>query len=141
MLEAEVEVVADLELEARPLADLSQGDGVLGAAVGRVRIGQVGERGGERVAALLDLGELGGEPLGLGRDLLHPLDHRPGVLTGALRRGDLLRGLVLGRPAALDLREQLPTAGVELEQLVERRACAAALECSPGGSRVVANRP
>ena len=59
VLDAEVEVVADLEVEARPLADLAQRDRVVLAAVGGVGMGQVRQRRRERVAALLDLGELG----------------------------------------------------------------------------------
>ena len=54
----ELEVVADVEVELGALADLAQRDRVLLAALGRLGVGQVGERRGERVAALLDLGEL-----------------------------------------------------------------------------------
>ncbi len=115
MLEAEVEVVADLEVEGGALADLAEGDRVVLAARGRGGMGEVRERRREPVAALLDLGELGLQGLELPGDALHALDHVGGVAAGALPRRDLVRGLVLGGPPALDLGQQLAAPGVELE--------------------------
>ena len=72
VLGAELDVVADLEVEARALADLAQRHGVLvGLAVGGAGLGQVGERQRELVAGALDLAELGLEALDLGRELAH----------------------------------------------------------------------
>ncbi len=102
---------------------------------------QIRQRYRERVAALLDLGELGLELLDLGRDRLHPLDHVGGVLARALARRDLLGSLVLRGSAALGLRQQLPATRVELEQLVESVSRAAARERLPGRARVVADSP
>jgi len=90
VLEAEVEVVADLEGEAGTLADLAEGDRVVLAPRGRGWMGEVRERRREPVAALLDVGELSLEGLELAGDALHPLDHVGGVLAGALPRGDLV---------------------------------------------------
>ena len=66
---ADLEVVADLELEARQLADLAQRRPLVLAAVGRVRVRQVGQRRGKLVAARLDLAELRRELLDLRRDV------------------------------------------------------------------------
>ena len=55
---------------------------------------------------------------------------------GALARRDLVGRLVLGRATGLDLGQQLAAAGVELEELVEVRAGAAALERCSGRARV-----
>ena len=140
VLEAEVEVVADLEVEAGALPDLAEGDRVVLAAGRRDGMGEVRERRREPIAALLDLGELGLERLELAGDALHALDHVGGVVPGALPRGDLVRGLVLGGPPALDLGQQLAAAGVELEQLVERGGGAAPLQRGPGRARVIADR-
>ena len=70
----------------------------------------------------------------------HALDQLVRVLAGALARRDLVGGLVLGRAAALDLGQQLAPSGVELEQLVELRGRAAALERRAGRARVLADR-
>ena len=140
MLESELEVIADLEVEGRGLAHLAHGERVVGTAVGRLRMREVGQGRGEGVAALLDRGQLGLHPLELGRHPLDPLDHLAGVLAGPLARRDLVRGRVLGGPAALDLRQQLAPAGVEGEQLVEGLGGTAPLQRGPGGSRVLANR-
>ena len=96
-------MVADLEVEARALADLAQRHGVVLPAVGRIGVREVGQGCGERVAALLDLGELGLELLDLRGDRLHPLDHVGGVLARALARSDLVGRLVLRGAAALGL--------------------------------------
>ena len=139
---AELEVVTELEVEARPLAHLADDHRVLiRLAVGRLRRGKVGQLGGQRVAALGDLGELGPDPLQVPRQRAHALDQLGGVLAGPLAGRDLLRGLVLSRPPALELGQQRPPAGVELEQLIERLAGAASCERLAGRARVGADCP
>ena len=66
LLKPELEVIAHLEVEAGPVADLPQGDGVVLPALGGIGIRQVGQRGRQRVASLLNLRELGLHRLELG---------------------------------------------------------------------------
>ena len=137
VLDPELEVVAGLEVEARRLADLAQRDRVLLATVGGLGIGQVGERRGERVAALLDLGELGLQPLELRRHAPSSARSRsPRPRPRACAAAISLGGLVLLRAPALDLGQQLAPAGVEREQLVERLGGAAARQRRAGRTRV-----
>ena len=71
-------MVARLEVERRPLADLAQHLGVLlGLALGRRRIGQVRKRRQQRVDLFLDLGQLLLERLDLRRQLAHRGDLSP----------------------------------------------------------------
>ena len=141
MHRAELDMVANVEVELTRLADLAQGDGIVLPTLWRLRIGKVGKRHGELVATPLDLAELGLHLLELSRDRLHLLDHRGGVAAGALGGGDLIGGLVLAGAASLDLGQQLAAAGVEGQQLVEGLGGAAARERGAGRARVLADRP
>ena len=140
--EPQVEVVADLELELRALADLPQDHGVvLRGPVRSLRLGKVGKLGQELVALRLDLGQLGLELLHLGAHLAHLGDQGLGVLPGALRRRDLIRGAVLPGAPLLDLGKQLPAALVEAQQLVEGLGGAATRQRGPGGLGILADAP
>ena len=126
-LGADLEVVAGLEVELRPLADLAHDDRVLlGHPVGGVGVGQVGEGDGDPVEIGLDLLQLGLAGLDLLLQPLHPLHQVPGVAARLLGLADLLgEGLALGL-GVLDLGQQLAAAGVERQQLVDLLGGAAA---------------
>ena len=140
--EAQVEVVADLELELGALADLPQDHGVvLGRPFRSLWRRKVGKLGHELVALRLDLGQLGLELLHLGAHLAHLGDQRLGVLPGALRRRDLVGGPVLPGAPLLDLGKQLTAALVEAQQLVEGLGGAAPRQRGPGRLGVLADAP
>ena len=122
-------MVAGLEAELGPLADLADDDRVLlGHPVWRIGIGQVGQSRRQRVSLLLDIGQLRLQDLQPSCQLTHLRDRLLGLAAGALRRGDRFARLVLSRPSLLDLGEQLATARVEAEQLVDLVGDAAAFK-------------
>jgi hypothetical protein len=97
-------MVANLEVEARALADLAQHHGVgFARPLRSLSIGEIRKQRGELVALALDLTQLRRQGLHLGGDLAHPGDHLLGVLGSALSPRDLVRGRVLGGAAGLDL--------------------------------------
>ena len=126
-LGADLEVVAGLEVELGPLADLADDDRVLlGHPVGGVGVGQVGERDGDPVEVGFDPLQLGLAGLDLLLQPLDPLHQVPGVAARLLGLADLLgERLALGL-GVLDLGQQLAAAGVERQQLVDLLGRAAA---------------
>ena len=75
---ADLEMVAGLEVEARPLPDLAQGHGVLlGHPVGGVGVGEVGDRAGDPLQLLVDLLQLGLAGLDRLLQALDPGDEAP----------------------------------------------------------------
>ena len=128
-LGADLEVVARLEVEARPLALLAQDDRVLlGHPFGGVGVGQVGQGRGDPLQVGVDLLELGLA----GLDRLLQLGHRRHLLArllpALLGLADLLGDRLALGLGALDPRQQLAAAGVEREQLVDLLGRAAARE-------------
>ncbi len=119
-LGADLEMVAGLEVEARPLPLLAQHDGVLlGHPFRGIGIGQVGERAGEPLQVGVDPLQLGFSGLDRLLQRRHGLHLLLGVLAALLRFADLLgERLALGL-GTLDLRQQLAATGVESEQLVD----------------------
>src|SRR6185436_13018887 len=90
-LGADLEVIARLEVEARPLPLLAQDDGVLlGHPVGDVGIGKVGKGAGEAVELGLDLLQLGFARLDPLLQALYGPHLLRGVLAALLRLADLL---------------------------------------------------
>ena len=121
---AEVEVVEGLEIELRPLPDLTQGDVVLlGLAVGRIGLREVGEGDEELLPPPVELVQLGLELLELrlqrSRSLAGLRELRIARLAGAGRLFDLAGELVLVRPDRIDPRVELTAAFVDLQELVE----------------------
>ena len=134
-------MVADLEVELGPVADLAQRDGVVLPAVGRLRVREVRQRRGERVAPLLDLGQLRLHPLELGRRpscirSISSLASLPSRFAAAISSDAWFCSA--RRPSTSG--QQLAATRVERQQLVEGLAGAPALERRPGRARVVADR-
>ena len=115
-------MVARLEVELGPLADLADDDRVLlGHPFRRVGVGEVGERQRQLAELGVDLLQLlfaGLDPLLQARDGRHQLLGL-GLFAGLFAFADLLgERLALGL-GVLDLGQQLAPAGVEGEQLVD----------------------
>jgi hypothetical protein len=133
-------VVADVEAELGALADLAQDDRVVvRIAVGGLGVGRVGDADGEVIAVGDDRLELALELLDPSRDLAHPRDRLLGVGSLPLRGPDRVGRLVALGPQALDLRQQLAPAGVEIEQPVQVLGGSDPLQGGPGGRRVLAD--
>jgi hypothetical protein len=120
----EVEVVERLEAEIRAVSDLAQGDVVLlGLAVGRLRIWQVGQRDEQLLASRIELLELRLELLELrleGTRALAQLCELGLVdLAGLGRLLDLSRELVLVGPDGVRPGVELASALIDRDQLVE----------------------
>jgi hypothetical protein len=121
---AELQMVEGLESEVRMLPDLPQGDVVLlGVAVGRLRVGQVGKGDEELLSGLVELVQLRLQLL-----QLRFQDTRLLAQLGELRLVDLPRpcGLldfrgepVLLCPDRVDPRVELPPALIDAEQLID----------------------
>ena len=117
---ADLEVVAQLEGEARDLADLAQDLGVLVA----VAVGRPGS-GGLGIVSARACRSSSSSPSSASSCLIRPPTSRirgdriGGVLACLLGGADRVGGLVALGAEALDLGQQLPPAQVELEQLVE----------------------
>src|SRR6266511_2792333 len=138
----ELEVVAWLEVEARALPDLAQRHGVVfRLALGRLGVGEVRQRGGQLVPGCLYLRQLGLELLQARAYLAHLGDQRLGVVARPLRRGDLIRGAVLPRPALLHLRQELAAALIEPQELVQGIRGTSPCKRRPGALRILADAP
>jgi hypothetical protein len=121
---SEVQVVERLEVELRPVPDLSHGDAVLlRLPVRGISVGQVRQREQQLVALLPQLGKLRLQLLELGLErtgrLARGLDLRVVGLAGARRLLDLARELVLLGPDRVGSGVQLATPLVEGQELVE----------------------
>ena len=135
-------MVAGLEAELGRLAHLAQRHRVLlGFTVRSLGIREVGQRHEELGALRLHVVELRLELLELGAHLAHLGDQRLGVVADALGLCDPVRRTVLPRAPLLDLREQLPTAGVHTQQLVELLGGTSARQRGPRGIRILADAP
>ena len=137
-----VEVVADLEVELRPLADLTKRYGVvLGVAIGRVGVRQVRQGRGELVPLGLHAGELRLALLEGAAELPHLDDRLIRVLALALQLCDLLRDSIAARAALLQLGEKLPAPPVQLQKLVEGVGGPAAAQSGARRLGVLADAP
>ena len=134
-------MVADLEVELGPLADLAERDRVLlGLAVRRVGVGEVGKRREQLLARRLDLRELGLELLQLA------LTSRISAISGSASRPPAWprrsrRRRDSAAPAAPPPREELAAALVEAEELVELVGGARAAQRRARRLGVVADAP
>jgi hypothetical protein len=113
-------VVAGLEVEPRRLAHDPHDLGVLlGEAVGRVRVREVGQADQQVFDPALGLGELLLQGLDLVAEGIRLRDRVAGLLAGALGPGDALGEPLLPGAPLLDLRQEGAAARVQLEQPVD----------------------
>jgi hypothetical protein len=140
----ELEVVERLEVEVGALADLAHGDVVLlGLAVGRLGLGEIGKHAEQLISPLVELAEPRLELLELGLE-------RAGRLASLLEAGvvgllgprgllDLRRQLVLLCPDLIDPRVELAAPLVDRDQLIELRRRPAPAERRADAVRVGAD--